>query len=121
MCEGVFIGKEGTAVSLNFKLNNRWNVGRGRTRPLRRTRLIKGRSAKELDEQQSDRGCEDSPNIFNNRRIWGVLVVAIFVYQVKERTRPPQTWSGRCGLLSRRKNMKIREGKDASSRERRVP
>ena len=79
MCEGVFIGKEGTAVSFNFKLNNGWNVGRGRTRPLGRTRLVKGRSAKELDEQQSDRRCEDSPNIFNGKRIWGVLVVADFV------------------------------------------
>ena len=106
---------------MNFKLNNGWNVGPGRTRPLGRTRLVKGKTAKELDEQQSDRRCEDSPNIFNDRRIWGVLVVAIFVYQVKERTRPPQTWSGRCGLLSRRKNMKIREGKDASSLSGRVP
>ena len=120
MCEGVFIGKEGTAVSLDFKLSNGWNVERGRTRPQGKTRLVKGRSAKELDEQQSNIRCEDSPNIFNDRRIWGVLFIAVFVYYVKGRTRLPQTWSGSCGLLSSKKSMKTRKGKDASSREGRV-
>ena len=37
-----------------------------------------------------------------------------FLYYVKERTRPPQTWSGRSGLLSRKEYMKTRKGKDAS-------
>ena len=42
-------------------------------------------------KKKSDGRYEDSPNIFNDRRIWGVLVVAVFVHRVRERTRPPRT------------------------------